>query len=76
MAQIDNHMVGILGIISLGNPSIIHDVLCSLIHKKCHPKSYHNDIKWHMTLNIIFSVPTIVFVCKVPLHTQVVLYIT
>ena len=33
-----------------------HDNICSLIHKKCHPKSYHNDIKWHMTLNIIFSV--------------------
>ena len=23
---------------------------------KCHPKSYHRDIKYHTTLNIIFSV--------------------
>ena len=30
--------------------------ICSLIHKKCHPKSYHSDIKYHMTLNNIFSV--------------------
>ena len=29
--------------------------VCSLIHKKCHMKSYHSDINiiWHMTLNII-----------------------
>ena len=27
-----------------------------LIHKKCHPESYHSDIEYHMTLNIIFSV--------------------
>ena len=26
-----------------------------LIHTKCHQKSYHNDIKGHMTLNTIFS---------------------
>ena len=36
--------------------SIIHDNICSVIHKKCHPKSYHSDIKCHMTLNITFSV--------------------
>ena len=29
---------------------------CSLIHKKCHPKKYHVDIKYHMTLHITFSV--------------------
>ena len=29
------------------------DSICSFIHKKCHPKSYHRDIKYHMTLNII-----------------------
>ena len=38
------------------NSSIIHDNICSVIHKKCHPKSCHSDIKHHMTLNIIFSV--------------------
>ena len=38
------------------NSSIVHDNICSLIHEKCHPKSYHVDIKYHMTLNIIFSV--------------------
>jgi hypothetical protein len=27
-----------------------------IIYKKCHPKSYHRDIKYHMTLDIIFSV--------------------
>ena len=38
------------------NSSIIHDDICSLIHIKCHPRSYYSDIKYHMTLNIIFSV--------------------
>ena len=36
--------------------SIIHDNICSLIHKKRHPKSYHSDINYHITLNIIFSI--------------------
>jgi hypothetical protein len=35
------------------NSSIIHDNTCSLIHKKCHPKSCHSDIKYHVTLHII-----------------------
>ena len=30
--------------------------ICLLIHKQCHLKSYHSDIKYHMPLNIIFSV--------------------
>ena len=34
------------------NPSIIHDNICKLIHKKCHLKSYHSDIKYHMTLYV------------------------
>ena len=38
------------------NSSIIHDSICSLIYKKCHPKSDHGDIQYRMTLNIIFSV--------------------
>ena len=38
------------------NSSIIHDNICSLGRKKCHPKSYHSDIEYHMTLNVIFSV--------------------
>ena len=38
------------------NWSIIHYSICSLIHKKSHPRSYHSYIKYHMTLNIIFSV--------------------
>ena len=29
---------------------------CSLIHKKGHPKIYHNNIKYHMTQKIMFSV--------------------
>ena len=33
--------------------AIIHDIICSLLHK-CHPKSYHSDINYPMT--IIFSV--------------------
>ena len=37
------------------NSSIIHDNICSLVHK-CNLESYHSDIKYHMTLNIIFSV--------------------
>ena len=36
--------------------SIIHDNICSLIHKKFHPKSYLSDIKDHVNLNILFSV--------------------
>ena len=35
--------------------SIIHDNICSITHKKCHHKSYHNDIKYHIILLIIFS---------------------
>ena len=38
------------------NSSIIHDNICKLIHKKCHLKSYHSDIKYLVTLNTIFSV--------------------
>ena len=38
------------------NSSIVHDIICKFIHKKCHLKSYHSDIKYHMTLNIKFSV--------------------
>ena len=38
------------------NSSVIHDSICSLIHKKCQPKRYHSDIKYHLTRNIIFSV--------------------
>ena len=30
-----------------------------LVHQKCHLKSYHDDIKHHMTLNIIFGVHTL-----------------
>jgi ferritin len=30
----------------------------SLIYKKCHPKSHHRDIEYHMTLIIKFSVVT------------------
>jgi hypothetical protein len=40
------------------NSSIIHDNSCSLFHRKCHPKHYHSDIKYHMTLIIIFSIAT------------------
>ena len=42
--------------------------LGSLIHKKCHLKNYHSDIKYHMTLNIIFSVVFVarpVFILKI-----------
>ena len=38
------------------NASIIHDNIYSLIDKKCHLRSYHSDIRYHITLNIIFSV--------------------
>ena len=33
--------------------SIIRDSTCKLIHKKCHSKSYHNDIKYSLTLTTI-----------------------
>ena len=38
------------------NSSIIHDNICKLVHEKCHLRSCHGDIKYHMTLNMIFSV--------------------
>ena len=38
------------------NLSIIHDNVCSLLHKKCRPKRHHGDLKYHMTLIIMFSV--------------------
>ena len=38
------------------NTSITHDNICEVIHKKCHPKSYHSNIKYHMTLYILFIV--------------------
>ena len=41
------------------NSSIIHGRICSLIHKKCHPKSCHSDIEYHMILNILFGAVTI-----------------
>ena len=40
------------------NSSIFHDKRCSLIHKWCHPRSFHSDIKYLMTLNIILSAET------------------
>ena len=36
--------------------SIIHDSICILLLKKCRLKNYHNDIKYHTTLNIMFSI--------------------
>jgi hypothetical protein len=36
------------------NSSITHDSIRSLIHLKCHPKSFHGDIKYLATLNVIF----------------------
>ena len=29
--------------------------ICKLVHKKYHQQNYHNDIKYHMTLNAIFE---------------------
>ena len=41
------------------NPSIIPESICKLIHEKCHLKSYYSDVKYHMTLNVIFGVPSL-----------------
>ena len=38
---------------------LIHTTICLLIHKKYHPTNYHNDKKYHMTLNIIFNVVSV-----------------
>jgi hypothetical protein len=38
------------------NSANIHDNICPLIHKQCHPKGYHTDIKYHMTLNITVTI--------------------
>jgi hypothetical protein len=43
-------------VLANGYSSIIRDNICKIIHKKCHPNSYYNDIKYHTTLNFIFSV--------------------
>ena len=32
------------------------DTICKVIHKKCRQKSYHIDIKYHITLTTLFSV--------------------
>ena len=40
----------------MNSPTIIHDNICNFLYKKCHLQSYHSDIKYHMTLNITFSV--------------------
>ena len=29
---------------------------CKIIHKKCHLRSQHSDIKYHMTFNTVSSV--------------------
>jgi hypothetical protein len=34
------------------NSSIIHDNICSLIHRNCHPYCFHIDIKYHMALHV------------------------
>ena len=54
-----------------------HPYICSLIHKKWHPKSDHSDIKYRMTLNMIFKcrhMPMMTWkvaqqVCPVESHT-------
>ena len=33
-----------------------NESICKLTHNKYHQESYHGDIKYHMTLNTIFSV--------------------
>jgi hypothetical protein len=38
------------------NSFIIHDSICKLTYKKRHLKLCRNNIKYYMTLNIIFSV--------------------
>ena len=37
------------------NSSIIETHIFSLIHKKCHLKSYHSETQYYMTLNTIFN---------------------
>ena len=37
------------------HPSSMTIFVHLFIYKKCHLKSYHGDIKYHMTLNNIFS---------------------
>ena len=32
------------------------NITCKDIHKKFHQKSYHNDIRYHVTLNTMFGV--------------------
>jgi hypothetical protein len=49
-----------------GCSSIIHNDICSLIHRMYYPKSCHSDIKYCMTLNIICSV--VCLKCKVKEH--------
>ena len=44
------------------NSSIIHDDIYSFILKKYHSKSSHSDMNYHMTLNIIFSVVTMLVI--------------
>ena len=54
------------------NSSTFHNNIFSFNHEKFHLESYHSDIKYHMTLNIIFSVPTN-FVHREHRHSNVLL---
>ena len=48
---------------------------CSFIHNIRHPKSYHSDIKYHTTLNIILSVANSEWtISKIILKTQLLSY--
>lgn len=49
----------------------MHNVLqydCSRIYKKCSPKSYGRDIKYHVTLNIMLSVGSTLTPIVIMLH--------
>jgi hypothetical protein len=39
------------------NSSIIHDSICSLIHKMRCPKIYNSDIKYHMIFSVVVGSP-------------------
>ena len=64
----DETYVNFVSIIGMGfiQISVIHDNICKLIYKKCLKKSYHIDMKYHMTLNTIFSVHILWWILRDP----------
>ena len=50
------------------NSFLIHGNICALIHKNYHPKSYHNDMKYHFSVVHILIYHNMLIYYKVALN--------